>query len=349
MKISICNSGFNYPNVRAFLYPFIKFNSYFKENGLICKFTQDLYEECDIIFLESNVFGKKYHEKFNEIESIIKNLRRRVKKIIYFDTSDSTSLLHPKLLPHVDVYCKSQIFSNLKNYKKKYYGNRIFTDFCHKKFKVKDRNVSYSEQVINEKHLKKIKLFWNSGILDHSMMGKIFSQIYYYLPIKFFLDVPKFKKFKKNNDLFFYMTTKYLRNSVSWHRRKALKKLNIDNPHRINFIKYYRYLARSKVCISPFGWGEINYRDFEALIYGSLLLKPNMDHLDTWPNIYKLNSVFIYDWSCNDIKKKLDVILKNYKVFSKYAFSSQLRYEEMITPTKLKKHILKIIKGIIKL
>ena len=49
--------------------------------------------------------------------------------------------------------------------------------------------------------------------------------------------------------------------------------------------------------LSPFGWGEICYRDFEATLGGNLLLKPNMDHIKTWPNIYTEDSYFKLDWN----------------------------------------------------
>ena len=31
--------------------------------------------------------------------------------------------------------------------------------------------------------------------------------------------------------------------------------------------------------LSPFGWGEICYRDFEAIMCGNILVKPDMSHL----------------------------------------------------------------------
>ena len=37
--------------------------------------------------------------------------------------------------------------------------------------------------------------------------------------------------------------------------------------------------------MSPFGLGEITLKDFEVFS-GSLLMKPNMDHMLTWPNFY---------------------------------------------------------------
>ena len=50
---------------------------------------------------------------------------------------------------------------------------------------------------------------------------------------------------------------------------------------KINYYKYHKLLEDSKVVISPFGWGELAYRDFEAFYNSCLLLKPNIDHLIT--------------------------------------------------------------------
>lgn len=49
--------------------------------------------------------------------------------------------------------------------------------------------------------------------------------------------------------------------------------------------QYYREIRDSKICVSPFGYGEICYRDFEAAALGCLLIKPAMDHLRTEPDI----------------------------------------------------------------
>ena len=60
------------------------------------------------------------------------------------------------------------------------------------------------------------------------------------------------------------------------------------------------------MCISPFGWGEIAYRDFEIFISGAALLKPSMSHMKTWPDIYVEGETFVsYSWDLSDIDEKL--------------------------------------------
>ena len=53
--------------------------------------------------------------------------------------------------------------------------------------------------------------------------------------------------------------------------------------------------------LSPFGWGEICYRDFEAAIGGSMLIKPDMSHLSTWPNIYASDMYKSLKWDFSDL------------------------------------------------
>ncbi len=104
------------------------------------------------------------------------------------------------------------------------------------------------------------------------------------------------------------------------HRTGAWDKLKeIDSKYSILINKlpkqeYVEKLWRSKICISPFGMGEICYRDFEAMQFGTLLLKPNQDCINTSPNIYIENETYIPvkpDWS--DLNETIEKILGNYK------------------------------------
>ena len=347
MKINIITSGFIFNNVRSLLYPLIKFKKFFKKNGIHLNFLKHIETNCDILFIESNFIGKKYNNDLKLLKTEFKKLRKNVKRIIYFDTSDSTSILHPQLIDFVDVYCKGQTLNNLNDYKKKYYGNRIFTDYAFKKFGIKDKIESFSEKINND-NLQKLKIHWNSGIMNHSFLGKIFSHTYKLLPIKKLLYYPKLQTFRKKRDIFINMTTKYSRNTVAWHRTNALKLISVDpNIKRLDLIKYYKQLSESKICLSPFGWGEINYRDFEAFIYGALLVKPDMKHVNTWPQFYDSKNFVSYDWSCKDLKKKINEILEKENQYQSIANRAQRNYIKFLRSDNLHISIYKRILNII--
>lgn len=54
----------------------------------------------------------------------------------------------------------------------------------------------------------------------------------------------------------------------------------------VNLARFMAEMRRSKVCFSPFGYGEVCWRDYEAVAGGAVLLKPDMGHLETDPDIF---------------------------------------------------------------
>ena len=78
-----------------------------------------------------------------------------------------------------------------------------------------------------------------------------------------------------------------------------------DNPgytfvkDRLPFQEYINTLYKSKLSISPFGQGEVCYRDFEIFEFGVVMIKPTMDIVNTNPNPYISNETYIpvdLDW-----------------------------------------------------
>ena len=64
-------------------------------------------------------------------------------------------------------------------------------------------NISFSEKLDTER-LEKIKIHWNSGILNHSLAGKLYSNIYGTLPINKLLNYPKLKLIIKEKIIFYH-------------------------------------------------------------------------------------------------------------------------------------------------
>lgn len=105
------------------------------------------------------------------------------------------------------------------------------------------------------------------------------------------------------------------------HRDNLFK--NLDTKYKITKIEngiklppqeYYNRMYNSKITLAPFGFGEIAPRDLESSMFGSILLKPDMSHIDTFPNIFIPYVTYI---PCNhnftDLNQKIDTILFDYK------------------------------------
>jgi hypothetical protein len=50
--------------------------------------------------------------------------------------------------------------------------------------------------------------------------------------------------------------------------------------------RFIAEMKRSKLVFSPFGYGEVCWRDYEAVMTGAVLLKPDMGHVQTDPDIF---------------------------------------------------------------
>ena len=113
-------------------------------------------------------------------------------------------------------------------------------------------------------------------------------------------------------------------NSVGYNRKLILSKINNNNNNfitgRISSWKYTKELSKTIAMLSPFGWGEICYRDFEAILNRNLLVKPDMDHIETWPNIYRDEHYFKLDWDSNNLFE-----IKNYIIKNKTAIYSKIQ------------------------
>ena len=103
-------------------------------------------------------------------------------------------------------------------------------------------------------------------------------------------------------------------NSVGFQRKLALEKINNINIYLKGKLKLWSYLKECNEILgtlSPFGWGEICYRDFEASLNHNLLIKPDMDHLETWPNIYNADSYYKLSWDLENLNEVEEYICKN--------------------------------------
>ena len=99
----------------------------------------------------------------------------------------------------------------------------------------------------------------------------------------------------------------------------------------------------SKCVISPFGWGELCPRDFEAFINCGILIKPDMSNFETWPNWYisKNNGIYgptylPFKWDISNLKCQIEFALNRYQNQKQIAFEGQKMYEDYTVGNKSK-------------
>jgi len=124
------------------------------------------------------------------------------------------------------------------------------------------------------------------------------------------------------------MALSYKYKTVEYQRRKMAGILAAHRrTDRISKWRYFSELKNSKVVASPFGYSEINYKDFETFICGALLLKPDMTHLETYPSLYLEGETYApHSWLLEDVPEILAEILDNYGSYLEIARQGQETY-----------------------
>jgi hypothetical protein len=74
--------------------------------------------------------------------------------------------------------------------------------------------------------------------------------------------------------------------------------------------EYLEELRHARIGISPFGYGEVCFRDFEVILAGAALVKPDMSHLETWPPLYVEGEGYAaHRWDASDLAEVVERLL----------------------------------------
>lgn len=111
------------------------------------------------------------------------------------------------------------------------------------------------------------------------------------IPYAQFMRSPQHKNTKRVYLLNFIGTTKYETIPwLEWHRRRAVEAIReIPGEHAVSSVRgigrkeYWNTLRQSRICVSPWGCGEPCWRDYEAILCGCVVIKPDTTYIDTQP------------------------------------------------------------------
>jgi hypothetical protein len=89
---------------------------------------------------------------------------------------------------------------------------------------------------------------------------------------------------------------------ASSNAARSISGIIITPDDRIPQAKFISEMRRSKMCWSPFGYGELCWRDLEAFMTGAVLVKPSMDHVNTTPDLYREGETYLpVKWDFSDL------------------------------------------------
>jgi hypothetical protein len=249
-------------------------------------------------------------------------------KVAYFDDSDSAEIGHPEMFYLFDLWFKKQIYSDLGMYSasvnrfsKKY--KRLWDKDMLDRI---DSSTVQHESMIFEIDISKLRVAWNILIGSYPIQ-KHAQRITSAMSIlcghhggvlaHFFLnrDYPLTEKclyFKRTPFCQARFSGK-IYGEVGDQRERLLNIAKSSDNFKTGILTpplYRKELKSVAAVLSPFGWGEVCYRDSEAIRNGACLIKPDCSHLNTWPNVYIDGVTYVsIDWRGVNLIEKTENLL----------------------------------------
>jgi hypothetical protein len=292
------NKGRNKATYRGFL----MYKDLFKDVGIDFIIAGDMVDSWDISILGDECFVNRRAKSLRDsIDYGLERLHEIDGRFMLYDGSDS-----PSILGSYDVFENSNAEKLIKNqiYSKDVYsipsplGKEWWNMYAGREDKVSYDVKRYDDIVLSG---------YNLG---------------YYHP--HYLQFAN-HEVKKEHDIFAVYQADHkenydfgIRNDLyySRHRKRSLDELGkLDDTYNIVSGRlppevYDIALSKSKCAVSPFGMGEICFRDFETWNIGCLLIKPFMDNVITYPNPYiDRETYFACNNNWDDLNDLIDVVL----------------------------------------
>lgn len=306
-------------------------------------FQSELRRQCNVVFTETSIdkllSGKPLTVKKVDVvlfqpwfdisaialSALFEKVRSRypLAKFVFLDSYAPVDLrLAESLDRYVDVYVKKHVFRDRASYGKETFGDTNLVEYYGKLY-----GLSYSPTTFKVP----------AGFLEKLVVGPSFLTSNVMLPR--FNKEQKFRGVDRHIDVHARLGGK----GEDWYGRMrthaiqaicAIPSANVVTGIGKSYSEYLRELYASKLCFSPFGFGEVCWRDYEAVMCGAVLIKPDMGHVETKPDIFVPYETYVpVRWDFSDLEEKVTHYLSNeqermriaenaYGVLQKYAVSN---------------------------
>lgn len=243
--------------------------------------------------IDAVAFQTWFDRSEHDMEHLIARIRVAYPsaRLAYLDWFAPTDLRYASVLePHIHAYLKKQILRDHTQYGHTTQGDTNLTDYYGRRF-----GLSQPESLfrIPERFFDKLILGPSFFFSPHML--------------------PKFRGPFPQGERPVDVNARFAVNGTEWYNRMrqealdaatSLKGFHVLSGGHIPREVYFSELSQSKMCFSPFGYGEVAWRDYEAAFSGALLVKPDSAHLDSRPNLFRSNETYApVRWDLSDFKE----------------------------------------------
>lgn len=312
-----------------------------REYGIAVRFTTNTETPipCDVLGVSAKVFRDRWGDGGRGITEYLTRARSAAGRILWFDTADGTGTTHFRVLPFVDGYVKNQLLRDRQAYQQTLYASRPYAHFIHERFGIIDDDAG--EPHLNERpsnaDLGKLRVGWHYGFAHYGRIGERLGPIWFRWP-----RLPRWSPHRWTSPsagrpvaVSCRIGLRYQRATVAYPRQELTRRLAALGiaTGRIPRRAYDRELRQSLAAISPFGYGEICYRDFEIMLAGAAMVKQNMDHLATWPDLWVANETYVpLAWDLGDCEERITEVMAQRARIAEIARAAQVRYRRALGP-----------------
>lgn len=260
--------------------------------------------ECRVVLLQS-----QWDVKADQVGSLIDRIREGMPtaKIVFLDWYAPVHLPQTEVLPLVDLYVKKHVLKDREPYSSGMYDTNLVEYEAQWQPEFKDTKFLVADPGQVE---QKLFVGWNFGT-DRLRRKQLRQRMYDNTdrPIDLHCRICA----PNSRDMWYthmrgraYDAAQALANGPLGTGRILVE------TKRLALSRYLDEITHSKLCFSPFGYGEVCWRDFESILAGAVLVKPEMSHLLTHPNIYVPHETYVpVRWDFADLESQCERYLKD--------------------------------------
>lgn len=257
-------------------------------------------------------------------------------KLVLFDYGDGNESRFWSVMPHIDLYLKQYLHRDMNKYQRRFLGASEFVQYQVESGRVENSIQSevwtnLFQSRLDRIHYPKVMLGWNFGLwqrMIHLAEGNAAKVLWakdrtdkrLATLARQGVDSVRERMTGEDKPIDVFCRATLYKGWTKAHRTEVINKLNqlpehyriISSIKKVGFSEYYREMSRSKIFVSPSGWCEYTPKDYEAMYFRTLLIKPSVEHIDTHPDILFPNETYVpVKWDLSDLRETCQFYLEH--------------------------------------
>lgn len=213
--------------------------------------------------------------------------------IVYLDWFAPTDLRYAQVLDqHVVAYVKKQILADFSHYHQPTLGDTTLTDYYARRFGLSLQEQCFPVPAGFERKIVLGPGFECSPNTRQCLQGSIEGS----------REIDVHARFEVNGTEWYARMRQECKDKVL----ELEGKFRLACRGHVPRPEFRKELRASKMCFSPFGYGPVCWRDFEAMAAGALLLKQDMSYIRMARPFFIPNETYVpLAWDLSDLEEKV--------------------------------------------